>query len=190
MVLNIFFPLEFAGAIDEIDPVQAAKDLETGSPRTWATFSDLSLFGFEGDNSWAATVTRTLSPDRLFRSVEMQAPGNEHELRVLLWALSRGSEELRPVLAEQLYPSVFAAAKRSEIERKELIRALASLNLVFGVRLANDLGEPFDASAAERDRADQANRRAQSASIREQVELRDQQGDDYDVTDFIGPQLQ
>jgi len=187
LVLNLFFPFEIAGALEALDPRRVADELTVGPPRVWATFTDLTALAIDGDTGWPAAVLDAVDPDRLARSVEAQALGNEFELRVLLWGLSRSSEERRRALAERLYPTVVAAARRSEVERKDLTAAFFALDERLGERLAAEIGDGLDVSAVQAKRLIRSRRRDQLAPIRQQILERDRTGDDYDLTDLLGP---
>ena len=132
MALNLFFPFDIARALEAIDPIRAATELEVGPPRVWATFTDLIAIALEGDTDWPAAVICALDPERFAKSVESQAIGNEFELRVGLFGIARGPQGQRRIIAERLYPAVLAAAKRSEVERTALVTAFFELDRELG----------------------------------------------------------
>ena len=187
MGLNLFFPSEVAGSLEEMDPGRIAEELQEAPPRVWATFSELVSLSLEGDTDWPANVIDAIDLDKLGRSVASQAPGNEHELRVFLFALARGQQKKRQDLAERLYATVVAAARWNDREKQSLTEALFRLDQTLGEQMAGEIGVKLDIASQKKRWFEHSERRRGFASIREQIRKSDEGDNDYDVSALVGP---
>jgi hypothetical protein len=123
----------------DIDGAVLARELSIASPREWRADSDLTMFALPAVANLERTIIDRIDPAVLAQTVARTAEGHEYELRCLLWSLSHGTRPVRAEIARLLYDMVLQACRRSEQERRPLIKALYAVDPAHGELLEEEL---------------------------------------------------
>jgi len=141
----LIFDRDIQASLVRINEESLARDLESGSPREWRRFSDLTMFAVPSLANLERRIVDRITPEVLARNVSSTAEGHEYELRCLLWSLSRGTKKAKGVIARALYKTVLRACQRVDQERPQLLKALYAVDPEQAERLKAELvpyGEP------------------------------------------------
>ena len=141
---------------------------------------ELSFWADSCGSDVVANIISECDLGQLLQQAQRFGPTNRHELRLLLYLLSRAKDEVRRSVAEELYSLVRQACDPRDSEARSIITAYTRLNDERGSTLAAKLGiMPED----KEDKKEAKDLRQALEATRQKYRELDANGEDYEIRD-------